>query len=239
MSEPAFDPPDEDLRSGETHDPKAKGLRPKDAATLILARRDGPRPRVLMGRRAGGHVFMPDKWVFPGGRIDRADFRAPVAAELRPEVAARLSADTPERRARALALAAVRETFEETGLMLGRDAEPLSVRGAWGPFLARGARPDLSGLSFVARAVTPPYRPRRFDARFFLADAQALRSLEPEAGCGEILETAWFDLDEALGLDLPLITAFVLKRVETMLADPDAPAPFLRFVRGKREVRWI
>src|SRR5271170_8366073 len=97
-----------------------RAVRPRDAATLIVLRRDGPKPRVLMGRRHGGHDFMPDKWVFPGGRIDPSDFRAPVASELRPNVAARLNKTAPPKRARALALAAIRETFEECGLLLGK-----------------------------------------------------------------------------------------------------------------------
>src|SRR5918998_5474664 len=85
-----------------------KPVRPKHAATLILVRRDGPAPRLLMGRRAGGHAFMPSKWVFPGGRIERADWSAPSASELEPQTAAKVGA-----RARPLAMAAVRETFEE------------------------------------------------------------------------------------------------------------------------------
>src|ERR1700733_3169181 len=87
-----------------------RAVGPRGAATLIIIRRDGPKPRVLMGRRHGGHDFMPDKWVFPGGRIDPSDFRAPVASELRPDVAHRLYATGLARRARALALSAIRET---------------------------------------------------------------------------------------------------------------------------------
>src|SRR5271163_1355674 len=84
-----------------------RAVRPRDAATLIVLRRDGPKPRVLMGRRHSTHAFMPDKWVFPGGRIDPSDFRAPFATDLRPAVAARLAKTAPPSRARALALAAV------------------------------------------------------------------------------------------------------------------------------------
>jgi len=66
--------------------PGARAVRPKNAATVMIIRRDGPKPRVLMGKRHGGHSFMPDRWVFPGGRIDRSDYRAPFATDLRPEV---------------------------------------------------------------------------------------------------------------------------------------------------------
>ena len=107
-------------------------LRPKDAATPIVVRR-GRTPAVLMGRRAHGHVFMASKWVFPGGRIDRSDFRAAFTGDFDARTAARLAHGAPPARARALALAAVRETFEETGLVVGRAAPPASVAGSGDP----------------------------------------------------------------------------------------------------------
>src|SRR5277367_4052992 len=137
-----------------------RAVRPRDAATLIVLRRDGPQPRVLMGRRHGGHDFMPDKWVFPGGRIDPSDFRPPVAAELRPEVAARLAKTAPARRVRALGLTAIRETFEEAGLLLAQPGTPRPGAGPWRQFLEQGALPDLSALDFIARAITPPSVPK-------------------------------------------------------------------------------
>jgi 8-oxo-dGTP pyrophosphatase MutT (NUDIX family) len=219
--------------------PRAKGqraVRPRDAATLIVLRRDGPTPRVLMGRRHGGHSFMPDKWVFPGGRIDPSDFRVPVGAELRPEVAERLDrAGGPAKRARALALAAIRETFEETGLLLASPTEPHRVvAGPWRDFLALGVLPDLSAVDFIARAVTPPMVPKRFDARFFMADAERLVSLERQADCGELDEIAWFELEAALALDLPTVTEFVLKEIPLRLVDAGRPIPDWRMRRGKR-----
>jgi 8-oxo-dGTP pyrophosphatase MutT (NUDIX family) len=217
--------------------PREKGkraVRPRDAATLIVLRRDGPQPRVLMGRRHGGHSFMPDKWVFPGGRIDPADFRAPVASELRPEVAEKLYLTGPDRRARALALSAIRETFEETGLLLAKPGQHRKVAGPWGPFLEQGALPDLAALDYIARAVTPPMVPKRYDARFFMADAENLISLERQPDCGELDEIAWFDLDKALALDLPTVTEMVLHEIPKRLADPHRAIPDLRMRRGKR-----
>lgn len=223
------------------------GQRPKDAATLILTRRTSARAEVLMGRRAPGHVFMASKWVFPGGRVERADFTAASASELLSADAARLAREVPPRRAHALALAAVRETFEETGLLLARPAPPASVAGSWREFRAQGALPDLAALSYIARAVTPPGRTRRFDARFFLADAAALLHPGPTAGCGELDEIAWIPLDETAALDLPAITRFVLGEVRARLepAIPDGaqrrsgverPLPFVRMVRGRHRV---
>src|ERR1700683_3055796 len=107
LAEPGYDP----RADGPMRQAGDRNGRPRAAPTLIIVRRDGPAPRLLMGRRAGGHDFMPGKWVFPGGRIDRSDFRAPFATDLRPEVLARLTKTGPARRMRALALSAIRETF--------------------------------------------------------------------------------------------------------------------------------
>ncbi|HEV2365204.1 MAG TPA: NUDIX hydrolase [Caulobacteraceae bacterium] len=214
-------------------------VRPRDAATLILVRRDGPAPQVLLGRRHGGHDFMPGKWVFPGGRIDRSDFRAPHVGQLHPRVAARLERTTTPSRARALALAAIRETFEEAGLLLGRPAPARIAVGPWREFLAQGAVPNLEPLDFVARAVTPPISPKRFDARFFMAPAEALISLERGADCGELDEIAWFDLEQALKLDLPSVTRFVLREIPARLSEPHRPAPSLAFRRGRQQLEHL
>ena len=195
-------------------------LRPKDAASLILVWRDRAEPRLLMGRRAAGHVFMASKWVFPGGRLDRADHAAPSASELAPATSAWIERSAPPRRARALALAAVRETFEETGLILGRPGSG-RASGPWRAFLARGYLPDLAALAFLARAITPPGRSRRFDVRFFLAQAEALAELEPGPGCGELELIAWVSPAEMADLDLPAITASWSPR----RGAPGRPAP--------------
>lgn len=210
--------------------------RAKDAATLILTRGTSGSTEVLMGRRAPGHVFMASKWVFPGGRIERADYTAASATDLPHQDAARLAREGNARRARALALTAVRETFEETGLMLAEPAPAASVAGPWREFRAVGALPDLAALSYVARAITPPGRTRRFDARFFMADAQALLHPEPTAGSGELDEIAWMPLKEARALDLPAITRFVLGEVAERLAQPNRPLPFVHMVRGVHHV---
>ena len=210
--------------------------RPKDAATLILTRVRKGAPQVLMGRRAPGHVFMAAKWVFPGGRVERTDHSAAFATDLAEADALRLNREMAPRRARALALAAVRETFEETGLLLAEPAPPASVAGPWREFRAVGALPDLAALRYMARAITPPGRTRRFDARFFMADAAALLHPEPTAGSGELDEIAWLPLEDARTLDLPAITRFVLGEVSERLTHPDRPLPFVRMVRGSHVI---
>jgi 8-oxo-dGTP pyrophosphatase MutT (NUDIX family) len=87
--------------------------------------------------------------------------------------------------------------------------------------------------------VTPPYRPRRFDARFFLADAAALLSLDRLTGTGELEEIAWFTLPEVEALDLPSITRFVVAEVAERLREPERPAPFVRMIRGARRLDWL
>jgi 8-oxo-dGTP pyrophosphatase MutT (NUDIX family) len=230
-----------DAKSDLTDAPRVLGskLRPKDAATLILVRREGPEPSVLMGRRAQGHVFMASKWVFPGGRVDRADYRVASASELDPRETGLLSRGARPSLARALALAAVRETFEETGLLLARPAPPRPGAGVWREFLAQGALPDLAPLAYVARAITPPGRARRFDARFFMAEATALLSLDRSEGCGELDEIAWIELSKTGDLDLPTITRFVLSEVKARMAQPKRPIPFVRFTRGEHAIDYL
>lgn len=213
----------------------ARAPKPRDAATLILVRKTRGQWTVLMGQRARGHVFMPDKWVFPGGRVERADAAAAAASELRPEVEAKLLLERCRRSPRAFALAAVRETFEETGLVVGRAGAPGGKPApGWEDYAACDAAPELDKLDFVCRAITPPYRPRRFDARFFFAEADAvLLDDRPHLSGQELLHTKWFTLTEALDLDLPNVTRFVLGEIGARLEGKaeDGP-PFLRWTRS-------
>jgi 8-oxo-dGTP pyrophosphatase MutT (NUDIX family) len=197
---------------------KSSNVRPRDAATLILLDHSGAAPRVLMGRRHPGHKFMPGKFVFPGGRVEASDRRMTIAGPLDAIVEEKLCAHTRRPSpafARALALAAIRETFEETGLALGvtdHGAPAGAPAGAWARFAATGVFPALDGLDFLARAITPPGRPRRFDARFFVCDAALIAHRAPGIvhAEAELVELIWTPLDEAERLDLPLITRVVL-----------------------------
>ena len=177
-----------------------------------------------MGRRPRRQVFMPDHYVFPGGGVEPCDRWVRPATELRASVTARLARSATAARARSLAAAAVRETFEETGLALGlrAPAEIGPVRPEWRAFHATGLAPALDRLDYIYRAVTPPGLPRRFNARFFLANADdAAGSLD---GNGELLDLGWVPVAEAITLPLPYITAVVLEEVETLLQSPPDPA---------------
>ncbi|MBI1330051.1 MAG: NUDIX hydrolase [Alphaproteobacteria bacterium] len=217
-------------------------LRPKDAGTLILTRKEGGETRLLMGRRHEGMAFMAGKYVFPGGRVDLADYRVPAGGELAPDVLAKVSRGIPPARARAVALAAVRETFEETGVLVGErtDKTPRTRAGHWAKFFAHGVVPKLDALQFVARAITPPNRTRRFDARFFWADASAIAHMLDAHENTELLTPCWVTFAEARALDLPSITRTVIDEIEARLSEGAArPVPFFRFRRNKPSIEYL
>ncbi len=209
---------------------------PRDAATLMLIDRAGPKPKVLLGRRHAGHKFMPGKFVFPGGRIEALDRVMSAASEMHPDTQNKLleRVSTPSAEyARAFPLAAVREMAEETGLMLGvKCDEPPAVPGdIWADFAKAKVYPDLAQLHFIARAITPPRRPKRFDTRFFTADAIAIAHriegvIGPES---ELVELTWVPIEEATHLDMPTITGVVLEELGARVAAGmahDLPVPF-------------
>ena len=217
-------------------------LRPKDAATLVLVRRDRDMPRVLIGKRHGNMAFMANKYVFPGGRIDACDMRTKAGGELKPDARKRLLREVSEARARALALAAVRETFEETGILVGERTNAVPrTRSAWSSFFAHGVVPQLDQLDYIARAITPPNRPRRFDARFFMADASAIADTVDVPHTDELTTPCWLTFAEARAVDIPVITRAVLAEAEARVDhdDPSRPVPFFHFVRGKSRVDYL
>lgn len=168
--------------------------RPRDAASLIALHRHRGSWRVLMGRRSTRTRFVPQVWVFPGGRVDRADHRSAALSPLRPSVERRVA----HRHARphALAIAALRETFEETGLAVG-------------PVQDGDVVPDLGRLDYVGRAITPAGQPLRYHARFFCLEwsgpAPRLR------GNGELEELDWWPVEEALALPTIDVTDLMLE----------------------------
>lgn len=203
----------------------------RDAATVVLVRRDPEGARVLMGQRGNAAAFMPDKFVFPGGAVDPEDGLLPGEAVLEPLTAERLALEAPPALVPSLARAAVRELWEETGLMLGLPdaaAAGLAVPEGWRGFYAAGLVPNAAALRFIFRAITPPGRPRRFDARFFLVEAGAIAGDGLEASGEELAHLQWLTLPAARALPLPFITEVVLSEVEAIMADADParPVPF-------------
>lgn len=233
---------------------------PRDASTVVLVRGgESGAPSVLMGQRGGAARFMPNKMVFPGGAIDASDLALAAALPalgdaLSPACKRRLTTMTRPRDDGAeatpgfpiaLALAAVRETFEETGLRIGGALEgdgnaalTAALAGSddpsWRDF---DAVPGLAALRFVFRAVTPPSLPVRFDARFFVADADAavLGDLDDlSRASGELSRLGWAPLDEARALDLPFITSVVLAELQAMVDEGLFAAPALGAWRDRQ-----
>lgn len=229
------------------HQPELRPMRPKDAATLIIIDRSNGAPRVLMGRRHMRHKFMPGMFVFPGGRIDPDDWRTPRADDYHPAVLEKLMVamknGTSEARARAFGLAAIRETYEEAGLLIGvpaNHAEEAPKHPDWHAFFERGIVPALKDFRFIARAITPPGRTRRFDTRFFAVDHSTIadRLAEGTGPSGELEDIAWPTLEDAKQLKLPIITLTILDELgrrlsEGSLDDPTAPAPFYSSSHGR------
>lgn len=215
---------------------RARALRPRDAATLIILDTASGEARVLLGRRRPDLVFMPGRYVFPGGRVDRADRQITVEHDIKTSELKKLmvgmKGSPSEGRARALALAAVRETFEEAGLLIGQ-ALPAPVQHkapGWQAFYAAGYAPALAELTFFARAITPPGRPRRYDTRFFCAPAEAIVHRVAVAD-GELSDLEWHSIAQARALELPNITRVVLEDLGERvaaggLAGKDFPVPF-------------
>lgn len=228
--------------------PRAR-IRPRDAATLVIIDRSDAEPRLLMGRRRPDQVFLPGAYVFPGGRVERSDHRmTPADALPDPDIDLLMQnvRGTPSpSRAQALALAAIRETFEETGILVGSPSSELKrgQAGPWAAFLAHGFLPRVGGLRFFARAITPPGRPRRYDTRFFYTLASEIGH-RVDATDGEFSEIGWFTIAAAANLNLPSITRTIIGDLAAILstkpdAGPTKSVPFYFHRSGTFERRML
>jgi len=218
-------------------------IRPRDAATLVVIDKTISGHRVLMGRRNRSLRFMPGALVFPGGSVDRADGTIAAADDLNPATQQRLVANMrgrpSPRRARAFGMAALRELSEESGILIGRQGGAAPSHPDWAAFGSQGIAPALGELSVLARAITPPGPPRRFDTWFFAVPASAIAHV-PDGGfrpSGELEELAWLTPQEAIGGATREITRVMLvELMHRLKRDPglDAgyPAPFYRSVRS-------
>lgn len=215
---------------------KAAPVKPRDAASLVLVdRRDGE-TRVLMGKRHARMAFAPDAFVFPGGKLDPDDLKVRPATSFSGQAHRLIESDPAARSmAQALAVAAIRETFEETGLLIAAPGDIGITPGeAWAHFRQLNVAPRLDGLHLAARAITPVESPIRFHARFFIADA---RSASGELrGSGELEELGWYTIKEALKLPVIDVTEFVLRGVAEARFVPEARGIPLFGYRGGRPI---
>lgn len=216
--------------------PKVRPVRPRDAASLVLYRHGPVGLEALMGRRASRSRFMPDVYVFPGGTVDTVDARAQPATPLSEEIPPLLAIGARLARGRGLAMAAVRETFEETGLILGRPGNPgASGHASWRAMGESGFAPDLAMLRYVGRAITPTVMPIRFHARFFSAPADGVEG--ELASTDELRDLRWVPVGDPGTLPMAGVTRFILRHAGGQIADPDAArggCVFTYTERGRR-----
>ncbi|MFY0690659.1 MAG: NUDIX hydrolase [Paracoccaceae bacterium] len=207
----------------------------RDAASVVVLRDAATAPKILMGQRGKSAAFMPNKFVFPGGAVDQQDRDIELASLPAELCRSRLDLMSDATLSNAILAAAVREVWEETGLILGAaspEAVQVKTTDDWQGFFAGGHLPAAAGLRYFFRAITPPGRPRRFDARFFLADAEHLiGDLDDfSRASDELSHLHWVPLNEARDLDLPFITEVVLAEVEALAGttSPPGSVPFFK-----------
>ena len=221
-----------------TSDSNKRAVRPRDAASLVLHRRAADDIEVLMGRRSESARFMPGVYVFPGGAVDASDRRVQPATALPRGLHPLLKVGGNAERARAMGITAVRETYEETGLMVAAPGDPaLTDHALWCDWHEQRMAPNLACLDLMARAITPPTRPIRFHARFFLTDAEHAQGRI--RGDGELEDIGWIALKRTHELPLANIQGFLLEHIARVLSgEAGNRRPLFSFHGGRRRIRW-
>jgi len=203
----------------------ARPVKPRDAASLVLIDTEEDEPRILMGKRHARMKFTPDAYVFPGGKLDAGDFQPTPATPLNKIAEAQMTrAGSSPKLAQALAMAAIRETFEETGLFLAApgDVGPTQDE-SWQAFRNAKLAPKLDTLSILARAITPTLSPIRFHARFFEVATNARDLTGTLKGSGELSDLDWYPLSQALELPIIDVTQFILEEIQARQPDWQQP----------------
>lgn len=224
----------------------ATPVRPVPAASLVLLRRtSGESLEVLLGRRHSAARFMPGVYVVPGGRVEAEDGKDSGFSEQFRPLPPGLDKET-HNRAPAMLRAALRETYEETGLLYGaaqpsQGGDSLPAGDFWGHYSRAALRPAFEEISFIARAITPTFSPRRFHTRFLLGDGGFAQG--QISGDGELEDIGWYPLEAISGLPMAGITRLVLEEAlkhydhlikpqSTQLA---RPAAMFRWVGSKHQ----
>lgn len=214
--------------------------RPKLAATLVVLRGCAGKQQILMGKRSARHDFMPNVYVFPGGRVERADSIAPAHDRLNARTHKILTAAMTPARAHACVLAAIRETFEETSLVLGKasPALPYAVNDpTWKAFHKLGFLPTINDIEVFGRAITPPHRNKRFDTWFFVVKLDKEAGQRPCKASAELVEIGWYNFQECKALETHHATQMMLQELEAhlKLATPPPHVFFSKAVCGQLE----
>jgi len=238
----------------------ATPVTPRPASTLVLMRDSttGGQPEVLMVERSSGADFAAGAYVFPGGGLEPADM-TPTALELSPALAAgqagqALASATSDLEALGYFVAAIRETFEEVGILLAQPAGGAArgiaaeQRAALAEARAKMNRGELSFLDWMATRqwvlsterlvyfahwVTPEVAPKRFDTRFFLAPAP--KGMEAAHNAQEVVSHRWVTAAGALEAwrqQRIFMIEPTVKNLELLAAFPSTEAA-LHGLRGK------
>lgn len=194
-----------------------------------------------MGRRHSSARFMPGVYVVPGGRVEAADGRESGFSEQFRPLPPGLDKATVAR-APAMLRAALRETYEETGLLYGVTGQgtgkaPLPAsEGLWDLYARAALRPAFEELTFIARAITPTFSPRRFHTRFLLGDGGFAQGTI--SGDGELEDIDWYPLSDTARLPMAGITRMVLEEALKHYSNVINPTP-MASVRPAAMFRWV
>lgn len=176
-----------------------------------------------MGRRHAKARFLPGILVFPGGCLEAEDHKPSGFEEAFASSPDGLDAAS-HRMLKALVRCALRETWEETGVLVGKvnaSAQRAGTAPVWQAFAKCGLSPALEQPRLLARAITPADSPIRFHTRFFLAETDA--AVHDRAGDGELDGVSWIPAQSALQEDLIDVTRFMLERALEVGASDLAP----------------
>jgi 8-oxo-dGTP pyrophosphatase MutT (NUDIX family) len=216
--------------SEHTEPERRRRVRPRHAASLVLLREGTAGIAVLMGRRGRSARFMPGFYVCPGGRVaddDRARWRGETGE---PRGAHGAALSRPAR-------AALRETFEETGILVGKAAAAAGLPGRFpveAAYAAHGVAPDLGLLTYIGRAITPTSSPMRFDTLFFLADGS--HAVGRHADSAELDDVAWHAADPPADCAMSGVTRFMLARALAVWRGDAGPAPLYRHIGSRAHI---
>jgi 8-oxo-dGTP pyrophosphatase MutT (NUDIX family) len=212
--------------------PRPTVVRPRDAASLILLRGEGEGLEVLVGRRSGRAKFLPGVYVFPGGGIDAPD-RLPWSVES--------GAESLAPKLLRAARTALRETWEEVGVLVGCKAAPGSASHSLAEapieraYRAQGLAAAIDRLTYVGRAITPPHSSRRFNTRFFVGDGGDVFG-EPQAS-EELEDAGWHRLERSLLESFIDVTRFMLARALALRGGTaSAEAPLFYWAKNARRI---